>query len=351
MKKNIFLVVMLTAGTLSAQKIGINTETPKATLDVNAIVDATHQSGVLAPRLTRAELTAKGDNLYGADHQGALVYITDVSGGDATGQRIEVLEPGYYLFDGQIWQKLISMSEYENLYMNDGALTSDRLVTQNAKTLTFTNTTKGGTAFTNTTGTAAAQKAAIQIKDGHQAAGKVLMSDAEGSVMWQHPAAPVLVGTFSGMTGEITQVGTSYKTGATITLPPGTWAVSIAAEVNMVKPSDATVAASRWGKLYLSEQTTDTFYGESTLEGVTGYTLDTKYLAAHPLNFAYASQNLVGNQIVTVTGVAKELNVYFITNEGWGGAADSNFSSTGYKITNSFAATGKNTYFFAVKLK
>ncbi|WOC51348.1 hypothetical protein BPO_0701 [Bergeyella porcorum] len=349
MKKNIFLAVMLTAGTLSAQKVGINTETPKATLDVNAEAVAAHQAGVQAPRLTRAELTAKGDNLYGEDHQGALVYITDVSGGDATGQRIEVLEPGYYLFDGQIWQKLISMSEYENLYMTDGTLTSNRLVTQNAKTLTFTNTTKGGTIFTNTTGTAAAQKAAIQIKDGQQGVGKVLMSDAEGNVNWQLPAAPVLTGTFldAGRTGEITQVGTSYKTGATITLPRGTWAISIAAEVNIAKPAGATGTASRWGILYLSTRTDDSFTGVSGLAG----NANTSFLAAHPLNFIHSRQTLAGSQIITVTGAEQTFNVYFITNEGWGGAADSNFSSTGYKITNSFAGTGKNTYFFAVKLK
>lgn len=347
MNKKIFIVAMLTTGTLAAQNMGINTETPRVTLDVNAEGNSLHQSGVQAPRLTRAELTAKGNALYGIDHVGALIYITDITGGDATGQREKIVETGYYLFDGQIWQLFIPSLEAKNIYTRDGELVSDRVVTQNEKTLTFTNTTKGGTVFANTTGTVDAQKAAVKIITGEQGDGKVLMSDEEGNVMWKLPGASVLSGTFlsGGRAGAVEEAGVSYNTGATITLPPGVWAVNIATELIVEKPAGATGKASRWGILYLSPKTDDSFVGIEPVGNV-----NTQYLAAQTLNFVHTKQNLSGSQIITVTGAEQTYNVFFVTNEGWGDATDSNFSSTGYKFVNSFSGSGKNTYFYAVKV-
>jgi hypothetical protein len=77
------LFLMLT-GTAFAQegRVGINTTDPKTTFDVNGKKDGsgnlltTDITGMQAPRLTRAELTAKGNVLYGTDQKGALVYIT-----------------------------------------------------------------------------------------------------------------------------------------------------------------------------------------------------------------------------------------------------------------------------------
>ena len=119
MKKNILLVAMLGLATVSyAQtgRVGINTKTPKTTLDVSGKTDAsgnlltTDVTGLQAPRLTRAELTAKGDTLYGADQKGALVYITDVSAGDTNTQRVNITSTGYYYFDGSVWVKVGSGS-------------------------------------------------------------------------------------------------------------------------------------------------------------------------------------------------------------------------------------------------
>ncbi len=98
--------------TLSAQdgRIGMNTPDPKTTLDVSGKTDAsgnlliTDKTGLQAPRLTRAELTAKGDLLYGTDQIGALVCITDISGGDTSSQRKNINSNGYYYFDGNVWK-------------------------------------------------------------------------------------------------------------------------------------------------------------------------------------------------------------------------------------------------------
>lgn len=87
-------------------RVGINTQNPLSTLDVRGRSEVNDITGLLAPRLTRAELTAKGDNLYGAAQQGCIVFITDVSGGDILSQRINIRGKGYYFFDGAIWQEL-----------------------------------------------------------------------------------------------------------------------------------------------------------------------------------------------------------------------------------------------------
>lgn len=96
----------------SLAQVGLNTNLPKTTMDVSAkrdgsgvITDNTQTFGLQAPRLTRAELTVNTAT-YSSDQRGALIYITDVTGGDATGQRINVTAMGYYYFDGAVWQRL-----------------------------------------------------------------------------------------------------------------------------------------------------------------------------------------------------------------------------------------------------
>lgn len=360
MKKYIVAAALLSVGSISAQKVGINTEIPKTTLEVLHINDAMHQAGVQAPRLSLEELTNKGETLYGKNQEGALVYITDVSGGSATGQREEIVVPGYYVLSRESnetpnevykWQRVIKASEYTNLYLADGALTNNRIVTQNGRTLTFNTSTLGGTTFKNTSGTEAAQQPAIQIIDGAQAKSSVLMSDELGNGTWQEPSAPVLTGSFAdgGRTGIMADPSVAYKTGASITLPVGKWAVSISTELNLLKPTDTSIqgTGTRWGVLFLSTMTADTLSGVVGLPSVS----NTPLLAAQDLNVIFDKQKLAGSQIVEVTGAPQTFNVYFISNEGWGVATDSNFNATGYRFTDSFKASSKNTYFFAVKLQ
>ncbi|PXW16071.1 hypothetical protein C8D70_1047 [Chryseobacterium sp. CBTAP 102] len=141
MKKN--LTTLLTAALLVASSgifaqktgVGINTTAPNSTLDVNGKLGNTDIDGLQAPRLTRAQLSAKGDTLYGTNQKGTLIYITDISAGDNTGPRLNIDSIGYYYFDGTAWQKLI----YNNIYNADGTLTNTRTVTQDGKDLIFVN--------------------------------------------------------------------------------------------------------------------------------------------------------------------------------------------------------------------
>lgn len=123
MTRKAILLALLISGLTTAQ-VGINIAEPNTTLDVsakrnssNVLTDTAQTYGLQAPRLTRAEL-ASLTAPYGANQNGALVYITDITGGDALGQRINVSTIGYYYFDGALWQKVAN----QNIYSNDGTI-------------------------------------------------------------------------------------------------------------------------------------------------------------------------------------------------------------------------------------
>ena len=105
MKKNttkIFIaaVFLTISGTAFAQegRVGINTSTPAATLDVVASPsNATRIDGFIAPRLKGSELKAK-DALYTTAQEGAIVYVTEAVSG-VTDKTTNVTSIGYYYFD------------------------------------------------------------------------------------------------------------------------------------------------------------------------------------------------------------------------------------------------------------
>lgn len=95
MKKILLTVSVLacmTALTKAQQgRVGINTTTPAATLDVTAnTADATRPDALLVPRMTEDQLAAKNaayvDGTAGTPsaQNGALVYVTAVDGSTTT---------------------------------------------------------------------------------------------------------------------------------------------------------------------------------------------------------------------------------------------------------------------------
>lgn len=148
MKKNIISVFALLSLSFSYAQIGVNTIAPKTTFDVEAkrdtsgtIIDNSQLIGLQAPRMTRQELT-NNTAAYGLEQKGALIFITDVSGGTALGQRANIIAPdNYYYFDGAVWQRIADI----NLYKDNGTLISDRTIAQEDKTLAFTSTANSGT--------------------------------------------------------------------------------------------------------------------------------------------------------------------------------------------------------------
>ncbi|WP_370895948.1 FISUMP domain-containing protein [Chryseobacterium gossypii] len=140
MRKQILLLVASVGFTAVLQgQVGINTESPKATLDVVARnTDGSKPEGIIAPRLTKdALVAASGTGQYGTPQNGAIVYVTDaVAGGSSTGQTAYVDAPGYYYFDGvsNQWKK---MGERSNIYNADGTLSNPRIMTMDGNTLGF----------------------------------------------------------------------------------------------------------------------------------------------------------------------------------------------------------------------
>jgi len=120
--------------TLKAQ-VGINTFTPKATLDIKAKVSSgtdTTPEGLLIPRIDRL----RAQSMLNVDPS-TLVFIDNVSTGTLAGNAVNIDSTGYYYFDGSVWQKQDS-----SIYSTDGTLTGNRTVEQNANTLAFTGTAK-----------------------------------------------------------------------------------------------------------------------------------------------------------------------------------------------------------------
>ncbi|MBL1222459.1 hypothetical protein JET18_16520 [Chryseobacterium sp. L7] len=111
------LALTLISTTFSAQ-IGINTESPKATLHVAGKPDiASVADGVIAPRMTGNQLKAK-DNVYLADQTGALVYITEAVT-TASVKTAKVDKPGYYMFNGETWKFAFGGSNDDDIVVGE----------------------------------------------------------------------------------------------------------------------------------------------------------------------------------------------------------------------------------------
>ncbi len=104
MKKNIILLGAITISSLAFSQVGINTETPQATLDVAVKTTGTNlPEGIIAPRLTGDDIKSR-DTLYDTPQKGAIVYAT-APVGTASTKTANITSEGYYYFDGTIWTK------------------------------------------------------------------------------------------------------------------------------------------------------------------------------------------------------------------------------------------------------
>lgn len=111
MKKHIILLGALALSSLAYDQVRINTEIPKATLDIAARPnDNTKTDRIIVPRLTREQLRAKDSN-YDTDQHGAVVFVTEgLEENRTTLKTLFVLEPGFYYYDALIqrWVNLPS---------------------------------------------------------------------------------------------------------------------------------------------------------------------------------------------------------------------------------------------------
>jgi len=122
MKKYLLSIMALSLGVAANSQIGINTTSPKTTMDIQSLkdpvtglLDNSKHIGLKAPSLTRTELTAN-TAVYGTDQIGSIVYISDISGGNILGQRANINSTGYYYFDGSVWKKMIDSNRNTSVF-------------------------------------------------------------------------------------------------------------------------------------------------------------------------------------------------------------------------------------------
>jgi hypothetical protein len=119
MRKAKQLLLLTTTFTLhlTFAQVGINTNSPNATLDVrSATTDFEKPDGIIAPILSDEILISK-DNAYDSNQKGALVYVDFITPGmSRSAKTILVNQIGYYYFDGQVWQRLVTSNAAPNWF-------------------------------------------------------------------------------------------------------------------------------------------------------------------------------------------------------------------------------------------
>ncbi|WP_449387532.1 hypothetical protein [Chryseobacterium lineare] len=112
MKHLITPAVLLFSMTAFAQ-VGINNTSPKATLDITSKTNGTKPEGLIIPQLTgdqiRIATTATPTPVYGTAQKGLIVYASTADSAPA-GATASITAPGYYYFDGSVWQKMTGTS-------------------------------------------------------------------------------------------------------------------------------------------------------------------------------------------------------------------------------------------------
>lgn len=152
MKKFLLTATMLVAFTALSKaqqgRVGINTSTPAATLDVVAsTTDTSRPDALLVPRMSRAQLLAKdaayadGNATAASAQNGALVFVNLVDG-TATTKTANVTATGFYYYDGtngnNVWKPVGGGGGTDtSIYLNDGTLAGPRIVNQANNNLTF----------------------------------------------------------------------------------------------------------------------------------------------------------------------------------------------------------------------
>lgn len=149
MTTNFFLFSLLLISSLSYSQIGINTVSPESTLQVVGYPsDISKSDGIIAPKISRANLIAK--TAYTTNQAGAIIYVTDLTG-TTNSSTAEILEIGYYFFNGNVWKSMnndtkfsygdiktgIQTTDHNGWVKLDGRLTSTLTLTQQAQATTL----------------------------------------------------------------------------------------------------------------------------------------------------------------------------------------------------------------------
>lgn len=282
-----FILLSLPCCVLRAQ-IGVNTNQANSTLDISkiSINNSTAKDGILIPKITKAKLADKIVGTYGINQISTLVYVDNVTNLPLTNlsanQVTNINNTGFYFFDSDlIWKPLNTQQtvvpiERNNIYLNDGNITDNRIVNQGNKYLFFkgnnfivrnnndnlnndnvnlyvdnlTNTVGVGTVIPST-------KLHIkdrldrsgiydpvpifQLTDGTQSDKYVLTSDSEGNATWKpNPYRQAVLSPKANYTSNLSINEGVIIDKSVITLTKGKWIVNLAQLIYTKNPATTT---------------------------------------------------------------------------------------------------------------
>lgn len=142
MKKTIFAICFAALQVVKAQ-VGIDTNEPRATLDVTATPsDLAKADGIIAPRLSGNELKAK-DNLYGTNQNATFIYATSAAS-PTSAKTVEVTNAGYYYYDAVL-------AKWVAFQSSTGTQATTNIISNPANTIT--STVNGVSSTTNAVNT------------------------------------------------------------------------------------------------------------------------------------------------------------------------------------------------------
>jgi len=118
-------------------QVGLNTNTPNATLDISAKEPTgtfNTVDGVLVPRVDRQ----RAQNMS-AIPVSTMIYVNNVVSGSQGGNAVNIDTVGFYYFNGSVWVKMATGNGV-NIYNSDGTLAGVRNVNLGGNNLGFTGT-------------------------------------------------------------------------------------------------------------------------------------------------------------------------------------------------------------------
>lgn len=110
----VFFSAFILAVCLVNGQVGINTSSPKSSLDLSKSNNAANPEGFLTVRMTGQELAAK-DNLYGAEQNSTTVYVTAIPT-TVTTKTSNITSPGFYYYKNSI-SKWVGLTMPKFFYM------------------------------------------------------------------------------------------------------------------------------------------------------------------------------------------------------------------------------------------
>lgn len=242
MKKSILTTTLLMAVICLYSQVGINTESPAATLDVKKLeeFDKTIPEGIITPIFTGEELTEK-NGAYTSAQMGTIVYVTapfeaSVPANDKTE---DVKTPGYYFFNGTKWQafdhnswstsgnkgtdaatNFIGTTDNNALVFKTNNVERMTLTTNNRLDFATSNVFLGGanSSFTGSNNTAVGKNSATHITTGinntligHNAG--VAITENFNQKHLRNQSNNILIGANTTIPGEAEATGNSLNIG------------------------------------------------------------------------------------------------------------------------------------------